>query len=352
MIVRALAAVGLLACAQPLGAQVASTVVTGAAPLPRVVVSLWNASREVARDTTDASGRFGFAASVAHDASGLALRRLGFVARTLSVRPGDVALRPAMVQVAQPLPAAVVAATKERPCARKDDPAARALWNATRSTYAVSPHGMSVLADVAEHARHDVDASAVGDAGDGRRTPYVWRTYTVAMRQYWDALARDGYAVRRALPKPGQELIRPEYLHWWYAPVHRELVEHLVEDGFARAHVFAPVASSVSTRSLAFCPRDTKRPGLEGVAELDDAGALQRITWRWRTPKPDEDAGAELLFVPPARADARRLVPARIVYWRHLAGRKDRYYQEVMINRAWFYVPHDHAPTGSDRVSP
>ena len=164
-------------------------------------------------------------------------------------------------------------------------------------------------------------------------------------------LERDGYAVRRVLPKPGQELIQPAYLHWWYTPVHRELVEHLVEDGFARAHVFTTVASA-GTRSLVFCPRDRKRPGLEGVAEVDDAGALQRIAWRWRTPKPDEDAGAELLFVPPARADTRRLVPARIVYWRRLAGRKDRYYQEVMINRAWFYVPHDHAPTAADRVSP
>jgi hypothetical protein len=146
-------------------------------------------------------------------------------------------------------------------------------------------------------------------------------------------------------------LIYPQYLQWWYAPLHRELVEHFVEDGFARSHAFSFVTSS-DGRTLAFCPREAKRPGLEGTAELDDAGAIARLAWRWRTPKPDENAGAELLLIPPGRAQARRLVPARSVYWRRLGGKRERYFQDVMVTSSWSFITGERAPTGSDRVSP
>jgi hypothetical protein len=351
VIVRALGALALFACARPAAAQVAGTVVASGAPLPRVVVSLWAESREVARDTTDADGRFAFDSDVAREATSLALRRLGYVARTLSVRPGDVALRPAMVQVAQPLPAAVVAATKGRSCSRKDDPKARALWDSVRATYATAPRGMSVYATLAEWTQQDVSAEEVGERVGMARGPGAWGSFPAMMRERWAWIARGSYAWRRELPKPGQELVYPEYLHWWYEPLHRELVEHFVEDGFVRAHAFA-MASPPGARTLAFCPRDAKRPGLEGTVELDDANAIARIAWRWRTPKPDEDAGAELLLMPPGRSRARRLVPARSVYWRRLGGRRDRYFQDVMVTSSWSYVAGERAPTGNDRVRP
>ena len=112
------------------------------------------------------------------------------------------------------------------------------------------------------------------------------------------------------------------------------------------------MASLPGTRTLAFCPRDAKRPGLEGTVELDDASAIARIAWRWRTPKPDEDAGAELLLIPPGRSRARRLVPARSVYWRRLGGKRDRYFQDVMVTSSWSYIAGERAPTGNDRVRP
>lgn len=345
-------AIALFAGARPLGAQVAGTVLASGTPLPNVVVSLWGGSRELARDTTDMRGGFAFDAAAARGASGLALRRLGFVARTASVRPGDDALRLTMTQVAQPLPAAVVAATKGRSCSRKDDPSARALWDSVRATYATAPHGMTVRAHLAEWTRRDVGAAEVGEHVGPANGPGDWMSATAMMRERWASLARGRYAWRRELPKPGQELAYPQYLHWWYEPLHRELVEHFVEDGFVRAHAFSMASGASGTRTVAFCPRDGKQPGLEGTAEIDDAGALQRIAWRWRTPKPDEDAGAELLLVPPGRAQARRLVPARSVYWRRLGGKRDRYFQDVMVTSAWYHVDGDSPSRPGDRVRP
>jgi hypothetical protein len=351
-LLRATAIAGaLLASARVGGAQVAGIVQASGAPLSRVVVSLWDGSREVARDTTDAAGRFAFDTSVTRAASGLALRRLGYVARTMSVRPGDDALRLTMTPIAQPLPATVVAATKGSSCSWRDDPRARALWDSVRATYAVAPHGLSVYATLAEWTRQDVAAEEVGERVGMSRGPGEWGVFPKMMNEQWASIGRGSYAWRRELPKPGQELIYPQYLQWWYAPLHRELVEHFVEDGFARSHAFSFVTSS-DGRTLAFCPREAKRPGLEGTAELDDAGAIARLAWRWRTPKPDENAGAELLLIPPGRAQARRLVPARSVYWRRLGGKRERYFQDVMVTSSWSYVTGERAPTGSDRVSP
>ena len=350
----AIAACALAACttASAAGAQVAGTVRASGAPLPRVIVSLWNGSRELARDTTDTEGRFAFDSVKSIGASGLVLRRLGYVARTLSVRPGDVGLGPTMVQVAQSLPATVVAATRGRRCVRKDDRAARALWDSVRATYAVAPHGMAASATLDEWTRRDVSADEVGETSGRPRGEGSWGVSRTAMSGWWTSLAREGYAWRRPLPKAGEELIEPQYLHWTYAPLHRELVEHFVEDGFARMHAFTMTTSSSGARTVAFCPRDAKRPGLEGTADIDDAGALQRIAWRWRTPKPDEDAGAELLLVPPGRAGVRRLVPARTIYWRRLGGKRDRYFQDVMTTRGWYYSAHDGDPTENERVRP
>ena len=358
VIVRALGAIAMLACTRAAAAQVAGTVVAGGAPLPRVVVSLWDGSRELARDTTDAEGRFAFDTSIARSASGLALRRLGFVARTLAVRPGDVALRPTMVQVAQPLPATVVAATKGRSCARKDDPRARALWDSVRATYAVAPHGTGQSAQLSAWVHEDVDAANVGEFDERPRYSGApgrdagWFRTRDGMRPKWESLARNGYAVRRRLPRPGEELLDPEYLHWWYAPLHRELVEHFVEREFAVAHAFVVAASAPGgARTLAFCARVADRPGLRGTIELDSANAIARIAWRWLTPKPDENAGAELLLAPPARAEARRLVPVRGVYWRRAGGSRNRYYQDGFIVKGWYYGDRAWS-TEQDRVRP
>jgi hypothetical protein len=361
MIVPARSIAIVLACATTAsiaGAQVAGTVVANAAPLPRVLVSLWADDREIARDTTDAEGRFAFDADVARTASGLALRRLGFMARTLSVRPGDVALRPAMVQAAQPLPAAVVAATRGRSCVRKDDAKARALWDSVRATYATAPRGMGQGAQLSVWVHEVVAAAQVGEFDERPRydgTPgrdAGWFSTRDGMRPKWESLARNGYAIRRKLPRPGEELLDPEYLHWWYAPLHRELVEHFVEREFAVAHAFTfASATGEAGRTLAFCPHDARRAGLSGTIELDSIRTITRIAWHWITPKPDEGAGAEMLFAPSARAVAKRLVPVRGVYWRRVAGRKDRYYQDGFIATGWYYG--DRAwDSEQDRVRP
>jgi hypothetical protein len=354
----ALFACVFLACVHDARAQVAGTVLASGAPLPRVVVSLWSANQERARDTTDAEGRFGFDEQVSTGVSGLALRRLGYVARTFSARPGDVGLRITMAQVAQPLPATVVAATKRRSCVRKDDPSARALWDSVRATYATAPRGMGQGARLTAWVHQDVDAFQVGEFDERPRYTGApghdagWFVTRDGMRPKWESLARNGYAARRTLPRPGEELLEPEYLHWWYAPLHRELVEHFVEREFTDAHAFTFASTMAGApRTLTFCVRDARRPGLHGTIDLDSAEAVVRIAWRWLTPKPDEDAGAELLFAPPTRTGVRRLVPVRGVYWRRLAGRGDRYFQDGFIATGWYYGDRAWA-SEQDRVRP
>jgi hypothetical protein len=82
---------------------------------------------------------------------------------------------------------------------------------------------------------------------------------------------------------------------------------------------------------------------LEGTFEVAADTTLLGVDWRFVTPKLDEDAGGTASFVPPDATPAV-LTPARSVYWRRLGGRRDRYYQEAAVYRAWAYSVGDMWP--------
>jgi hypothetical protein len=311
--------------------------------LRQATVVLWSATRELGRTTTDNEGRFRFEASVAQSATGLVVRRLGYLPRTLQVRPGDESLRLTLTSVTQSLPAAVVTATR-RQCPFREDPKARARWNATRSTYAVAPVGIGHLAAM-HWRRGDMAAVDVAEVDETRIGPGYSGVTGRARLDYDASVAADGYASRRAAPRPGTSLLDPAYFAWWYPPLHREMIEEFVGDRFGKRHLFRTLPGADSTPRLLFCPRDAKQPALEGSMELAPDGSVARIQWQFVTPKPREGAGGEVMLVPPGSGSIRRLVPSRSVYWRRLSDRTDRYYQDAAIYRGWYWGATEAIPS-------
>ena len=333
------------------GAQVAGQVRSPSGPLPQATVVLWDGTRELARITTDSGGRFRFAGAVAASASGLVVRRLVYAPRTIGVRPGDEALRLTLAPLTQSLPAAVVTATR-RQCPFREDPAARAWWNAVRAGYAVAPPAVGQLA-IMTWRRSDVPATEVAEIDEERIGPGAHGVTGRARLDYDASVAAHGYADRRAVSQAGTTVLDEAYFAWWYPPLHREMVEEFVGARFGRHHVFRfmPAASGLdgsdtgkSPARLLFCPRDRAVPALEGAMEIASDSSISQIQWSFVTPKPREDAGGEVVLVPPGPGPGRRVVPARGAYWRRLAGRTDRYFQDVAIYRGWYWGTTDSIP--------
>lgn len=320
----------------PLGAQIAGDVQSSGVPLPNATVVLWGATHELARTTTDAQGRFRFDSVVAARASGLVARSIGYEPSAIAVRTGDEGLRITLTQRTQSLPATVVSVTR-RQCPFRDEPAARALWMAVRDTYVTASPTVGHLAVMAW--RHgDVAGAEVGDIDEARIGPGSYGVTGTARGQYESTMATRGYAVRRRASRAGETVIDPAYFAWWYPPLHRAMLEHFVGTTFAQRHVFRLGPSSGTLgRQLLFCPRDRKQPALEGAMELAPDSSVARVRWLFVTPKPREDAGGEVVLVPPGSSTVRRLVPTRSVYWRRLAGYGDRYYQDEATYQGWYW---------------
>lgn len=88
--------------------------------------------------------------------------------------------------------------------------------------------------------------------------------------------------------------------------------------------------------TVAFCPRGGDRT-VQGTLTIGADTTLVAATWRFQTPRPREDAGGELTFLPfePGEdGSPPDLLPARSVFWRKQMGR-DVYFHRSMIYTRW-----------------
>ena len=98
----------------------------------------------------------------------------------------------------------------------------------------------------------------------------------------------------------------------------------------------APSAVSAGRETvLVFCPRERmQRTGqIEGTLRLDSAMNLVQAQWRFRTPRPDEDAGGEATYEPPSSEMGRALLVRESWFWRKTNG--GRYYFESKVFTGW-----------------
>lgn len=324
-----------LTLAPALAAQVAGTVrEPGGVPVAEATVALWKGSREVARTVTDAQGGFQFNGDSGSEATALLVRRIGFRPTSMPLGAERTALSVTLEPVVTALPEVVTIAAR-RACPNHDEPEARRLWHAMSEHYATHLHTDDIQADGVGRGG-EVIAMEVGEVDETRFRPGGFAMLGERRASLFRSIDDNGYARRL---KPGDDLIG-EYFYWRYARLDRELSEHFVERDFARNHSLGLWRTDDGSLTITFCGRDHSKPYLEGTLLLSRDTALVRARWKYRTPSPHEDAGAEVTFVsPPRRASIWLLVPLRSVFWRRLGGSDKLYVQTASVYREWDVGP-------------
>lgn len=327
----ALATILAMASAPAVAAQVSGTVhEPGGIPVAEATVALWKGSREVARTITDAQGGFRFTLDTSSEAMVLLVRRIGFRPASMPLGVSRTGLSITLEPVVTPLPEVVTTAAR-RACPNRDEPEARRLWHAMSEHYATHLHSDDILANSVGRGG-EVTAMEVGDVDESRFRPGGFAMLGERRESLFRSIAHNGYARRL---KPGDDLIG-EYFYWRYARLDRELSEHFVEVDFARNHSLGLWRAEDGSVTITFCGRDHSKPYLEGTLLVSRDTMLVTARWKYRTPSPHEDAGAEVTFVsPPRKASIWLLVPLRSVFWRKLGGSDKLYVQEASAYREW-----------------
>jgi hypothetical protein len=250
----------------------------------------------------------------------------------LGVQRGELSVTLEPVVTALP---EVVTTAARRACPNRDDPEARRLWHALSERYATHLHNDEIQAvDIGRGG--EVTAMEVGEVDETRFRPGGFAMLGARRASLFRSIDQNGYARRL---KPGDDLIG-EYFYWRYARLDRELSEHFVERDFARNHSLGLWRTDDGSLTITFCGRDHSRPYLEGTLLISRDTTLVRARWKYRTPSPHEDAGAEVTFVSPSRrASIWLLVPLRSVFWRRLGGSDKLYVQTASVYRKWDIGP-------------
>ncbi|HEX8670318.1 MAG TPA: carboxypeptidase-like regulatory domain-containing protein, partial [Longimicrobium sp.] len=121
-------------CAPTAAAQVRGSVIDSLGnAIPAATVELWSGLRRVRETRTDSRGAFQLQTDRTSPPTGLFVRRIGYENGALAIR-GDtsvvIALRPTALQLS-----GIVVTAGIRICPNREDPAARALWEAMRARH-------------------------------------------------------------------------------------------------------------------------------------------------------------------------------------------------------------------------
>lgn len=285
-------------------------------------VELWiDGSQDTTRTT--AHGGFSFDVDLQRGHSAfLVIRTIGYRPTRHVVRSLTDTLRIAMMRIALPLPEVVVLARTR--CPNTHNGHASGLWDQIRTKYASST-GWRAQSD-AYAGRVPVSELGYESASEAYHRD---QGCTEACRKdLSEKVKTKGYA----WPWNGFKGI---YDSWQYPPLESVLVSHFAGPYFAESHTFSAHArqDGMAGLEIAFCPRRTGLPGIEGSVLISSDSLIQEINWSFKTPSPDESAGGHVEFAPVVEIGKRpSLLPIRGLFWRRASG---GYLQALMIYREW-----------------
>jgi hypothetical protein len=339
----------LMTASWPARAQVSGRVTDAqGAALQGAAVELWQGESRTAARVADAAGRFVFTAAESGGASGLLVRHPGFrVARVRITGPGEIAVRLA----AQPvmIEGVTARAARRRLCPNRETAEARALWAAAAAKYSRALDSLGVGTLFGSDERTVATESEVGPVSSAtlRRGNAVG--YPAHAWPYFWHVERSGYAGRLTGASGYSEFGA------WYYPLD-VLPSHFSSESFGALHTFHVAGRDGSEVEIGFCPRPGTLPGMpriQGTLRISMVDTLLTdVHYEFRTPAPDERAGAEIVYAPAAGPDGRPLpVPATELFWRRPAGRT-RVYQRYREYTRWQLSASDSSyippiPTGS-----
>ncbi|MGQ0562514.1 MAG: hypothetical protein ACT443_11645 [Gemmatimonadota bacterium] len=279
-----------LLLAVPVEAQISGMVRTADGRATAAEVELWSPSQRIARRVADGRGHFSFNAEETAPATAIVFAQLGYKTVLRPMAGPDSAVRITLEPASIELPE--VAADGPRLCPNRADPDAEAAWRRFRQQYRPDP--ASEFIGTAYAVTSGVVASErVGkfDEGDNQFAVRGRRRSTPSELD----IAREDYA-RPA----GTRLVSAEQDSWEYASLGSVEADHFLTDHFAASHAFSlGTVRSDGSFDLVFCPKQNKRPDIQGTLSLTRDRLLYEARWRFLVPGNDEVASGSALFTPP-----------------------------------------------------
>jgi hypothetical protein len=223
-------------------------------------------------------------------------------------------------------------------CPRREDHAARELWAALRVRY---DHTQDTLGLSFYATRYDA-TGPLDDLGSLGERQMMRSWYGVAGRS---RRLNAHYTSSYTYAYPILTSFDPAYARWRYRELQTTDVGHFIDEEFGERHTFSVLGQDKEVVILGFCPTEgrSKRATIEGKLTVGRDTSLVKAEWTFRTPRPTEEAGGEVVFVPRG-PEAIPLLPARALFWRKLIGRRISYFQRSEQFATYEFLPPDSAP--------
>ncbi|HEU4561819.1 MAG TPA: carboxypeptidase-like regulatory domain-containing protein [Longimicrobium sp.] len=302
-------------------------------PVAVASVELWTGLRKSAVIRSDSAGRFA-APSAAGPTTAIVVRRLGFEPFTTAVAASDtfVAIR---LQRAPVMLAGVTAVASARLCPTADQPQARRLWEAASRRYPATTDTF-VFHSLGRHRAATVDSAP--RLPDGAPWERAW---TAGGTRGWEHTRRWIPALGYAFRSNGE--VSGPYGPWEYVSLEWVFAQHFADPLFGELHALRLVGTAGGETTIAFCRRDRGRQReVEGTITLAPDTTFRHARWRYLTPRPVEDAGAEAIFLPPSEATRSFLLVESYRFWRRVAP--NRFHVDERRFDEWRLYPGDLAP--------
>ncbi len=307
------------------------------APVPRAAVEIWSGGARVAAVASDSAGAFRLPADASAAAGRIVVRRFGYESLSAPFSPSgphEYTLKALSVVLPE-----LSASAARAPCPRRDNPAAREAWRAAASRYArdTGRRGYGLTRMVHQGW---VTPEDVGFPDESRLRPGS-ESSVGGMARLDVVIPRSGYAWRRP---PGDISYGStlDYDAWNYPELEGTHAYHFATEEFGRFNVLAMVRTGAEGTTLAFCSR-VEGPSVYGTLTIGPDGSLLSAGWRFRTPRPDEQAGGEVIFAPVPAGAEPHLLPARGLFWRK-GAMPGRFWQRSTVFLAWYISPGAEAP--------
>lgn len=303
-------------------------------PVPDALVELLSAGARIAATATDSAGRFAFNPNPA--AVAITVRKIGHVpARLQLVRtpaPLAIVLRRRVV----PVQGVTVEAAGGR-CVERDQAAARRLWERATQRYANGALMTALWADARQGAA-DVPPDSFG-AMDTTRTARA-------------QIGMTGVGLRRSAPaerfyaQPPLLGVARSY-QWDYPFLESVLAWHFADRRFGELNRLELEPPEVGDLVIAFCSSSGERPYIVGHLYLAADTTFLKADWRFVTSQPREQAGGDVVFMPPA--PGAPLLAASGQFWRAKAS---GFYQEWSSYLQWYVCEGFRAGCAADQRRP
>lgn len=285
-------------------------------PLQNAHVELWSPTARLSAQVTGTEGRVRFSSSDMRAASAVLVRFIGYRPERVLVAAGAVTLRVQLEALPAPLPSITVS-DAETWCPKADAPEARSRWERARSQY-TAPSSFGRRSTM-ETFSGTTRAEELGDASRMRLATGSRGFTKLGMEGARRSLFARGYAY----PLVGSHT-STEFGVWAYPALTREYAEHFAEAVFGERHNFSAVSVGPDSLEavLAFCARDRRHTGLDGILRISEDGSFLSARWRFYNPASGAElAGGDVVFAPrDLYSDSPALLSAQGLFWRRVSS--------------------------------